>query len=280
MTYLLMLGWPWFVGALALGALVGFLTFSRAKGATFSGGWIVLLGAVALATGYAASFADVLAGREATTLDIAVLAGLAYAAGLPLGGWLKSLEPEAEKKRPAPVPIILAPSASLAAEPPAFAVGEAALLAAEPAVFDPGPLALDPAPVCAGVLANGHARESEAPVALLLEEAAPAVVESAPPPAPVAVPPGRAKKPAPGAKPQTLAAPREGAPDDLGRIKGIGPKSLEKLNALGVFHYDQIAAWDLENARWIGAAIGAPGRVERDKWIQQARALAGAGTGA
>jgi predicted flap endonuclease-1-like 5' DNA nuclease len=91
-----------------------------------------------------------------------------------------------------------------------------------------------------------------------------------------AAPKARGKKAA-GVKPEMLAAPRDGGADDLARIKGIGPKSLEKLNGLGVFHYDQIAAWDLDNAKWIGAAIGAPGRVERDKWIQQARALASAG---
>jgi predicted flap endonuclease-1-like 5' DNA nuclease len=227
MAYLLMLGWPWFAGAFALGALVGFLTFSRAKGATFSGGWIVLLGAVALATGYGASFAEVLSGREATTLDIAVLAGLAYAAGLPLGGWLKSLAADAEKKRPAPTPIMVAPpTAPLALEP--------AIPLAESFIATTAAVALDSAAPSVGVLANGHAGE---------------------------------------------AAPLDGGADDLARIKGIGPKSLEKLNALGVFHYDQIATWNLDNAKWIGSAIGAPGRVERDRWIQQARDLAGAGTG-
>jgi predicted flap endonuclease-1-like 5' DNA nuclease len=285
MTYLLMFGWPWFTGAVALGALVGFLTFSRAKGASFSGGWIALLGASALATGYAASFAEILDGREATTLDIAVLAGLAYAAGLPLGGWLKSSAPEAEKKRPAPAPIIVAPAASLAAEPPAFPLEEAALLSPEPValgvaplVFEAAPLVLDAAQPGVGVLANGHARQEKPSVALLLEAAEPANVESAPAPAP-ALSQGRPKKPAPGLRPQPLAGPRDGGPDDLARIKGIGPKSLEKLNGLGVFHYDQIAAWSLDNARWVGAAIGAPGRVERDKWIEQARALAAAGMG-
>jgi predicted flap endonuclease-1-like 5' DNA nuclease len=46
------------------------------------------------------------------------------------------------------------------------------------------------------------------------------------------------------------------------------------LHALGVFHYDQIAVWSLDNARWISAALEAPGRVERSKWVQQAQALA------
>jgi predicted flap endonuclease-1-like 5' DNA nuclease len=54
----------------------------------------------------------------------------------------------------------------------------------------------------------------------------------------------------------------------------VGPKSQEKLHALGVFHYDQIAAWTPEQARWIGGALGVPGRVERGRWVAQAKSLA------
>lgn len=250
MTYLLTLGWPWFSGALALGGLVGFVTFSREKYAKFSGGWIIVLGALTLATGFGASFADVLAGRDAMTLDVALLAGVAYAAGLPFGGVLKSLGGgEAAKKRATLASVVVTPPLKIAADEPRV-VSEAiasALREGEPATE----------------ISEINVPESQAPEAAAPSEPRPA---------------NRAVKPAPGAKPETLAAPRNGARDDLARIKGIGPKSHEKLNALGVFHYDQIAAWNLDNARWIGAAIGAPGRVERDKWILQARALTGAGT--
>ncbi|MFY9831363.1 MAG: hypothetical protein WAK66_01405, partial [Methylocystis sp.] len=85
-----------------------------------------------------------------------------------------------------------------------------------------------------------------------------------------------AKKHFPGHAPESLAAPRGGTADDLTRIRGIGPKSVEKLHALGVFHFDQIAAWNIDNARWVGAALSVPGRVERGKWIQQARELVAA----
>lgn len=262
MTYLLTLGWPWFAGALALGAFIGLLTFSR--GARFSGGWVALLGVLALAMGFATSFADVLSGRDAATLDIALLAGGAYAAGLPLGGVLKSFTPEAERTRAPIVPLMLAP---------AVAAEEASPLAAPVDAFALPDAPEPEAPAVEEVAANAIAAEAvaaEAPAASM------APVPAAPVPAPAAPAPARARKPAPGAKPDTLPAPRGGA-DDLARIKGIGPKSLEKLHALGVFHYDQIAAWNLENAKWIGASIGAPGRVERDKWIQQARTLSGAG---
>ncbi|WP_424361632.1 hypothetical protein [Methylocystis parvus] len=239
MIHLLTLGGPWFVGALALGALIGFLTFTRARDATFGGGWIIALGVLALSVGAAISYVEILQGRDAALFDIGYLATLAYAAGLPLGGFIKSLGGEGEN-RPTPAPIIVAPAP----------------------VIEPEPVIIPPQPVA----------EAERPIAAPETRT---VAETRRPPN-AAPAPARAKTPR-GAKPETLGAPRNGAPDDLSRIKGVGPKSLEKLNALGVFHYDQIAEWDLENARWIGAAIGAPGRVERDKWIQQARALAGAG---
>lgn len=82
------------------------------------------------------------------------------------------------------------------------------------------------------------------------------------------------EKPLPGKRPEALATPRAGGADDLKKIKGVGPKSEAKLNALGIYHFDQIAEWSLDNARWIGAALATPGRIERGKWIQQARELA------
>lgn len=132
--------------------------------------------------------------------------------------------------------------------------------ASAPAVKQPPPVVLRGAP------APGP--EQEAPAA-----SAPALAldSGEPDAAPVA-----AKKTFPGARPAGLAAPRNGAPDDLTKVKGIGPKSIDKLHMFGVFHFDQIAAWNLDNARWIGAAISAPGRVERGKWIQQARDLVAA----
>jgi predicted flap endonuclease-1-like 5' DNA nuclease len=78
-----------------------------------------------------------------------------------------------------------------------------------------------------------------------------------------------------GSRPASLPAPRGGAADDLAKIKGIGPKSVEKLHALGIFHYDQIAGWSDDNVKWIESSIGAAGRVTRNGWVEQARALSG-----
>ncbi|GGD37134.1 hypothetical protein [Sinisalibacter lacisalsi] len=81
-----------------------------------------------------------------------------------------------------------------------------------------------------------------------------------------------------GVKPAALDAPREGGPDDLKQIKGIGPK-LEKLcHALGFYHFDQIANWTAEEIAWVDANLeGFKGRVTRDDWVQQAGILAAGG---
>ncbi|SFD81781.1 NADH-quinone oxidoreductase subunit E [Roseivivax sediminis] len=81
--------------------------------------------------------------------------------------------------------------------------------------------------------------------------------------------------PAEGKKPETFDAPREGGADDLKRIKGIGPKLEEQCNSMGFYHFDQIAAWTQEEVAWVDANLeGFKGRVTRDDWVAQARALA------
>lgn len=80
-----------------------------------------------------------------------------------------------------------------------------------------------------------------------------------------------------GVAPELLEAPRNGKKDNLTRIKGIGVKIEETLNNAGIFHFDQIAAWTEENIKWADANIAFPGRVKREKWVEQAKILAEGG---
>ncbi len=97
----------------------------------------------------------------------------------------------------------------------------------------------------------------------------------APMPAPAPAPVPAAEAVTPGTKPAALEGPRDGTPDDLKRIKGIGPK-LEKLcNRLGFYHFDQIAAWTDAEVAWVDENLeGFKGRVTRDSWVAQAKVLA------
>ena len=260
MLYVLTLGWVWFAAAGALGLLVGFATATRGRGGEFSGWWVILAAFGVLAGGFAGAELGLVPGRAGLQLEIGLLATLAYFIGLPIGGGAKSLlpAPAAAPMKPTPVVVRGRPRDE---ESPAANSSPAPKSAAAPkSTFAPKPATLDEAAPAKSETAKNETSKSET---------AAAAHESAAKASP-------AKKHFPGHAPESLAAPRGGAPDDLTRIKGIGPRSVEKLHALGVFHFDQIAAWNIDNARWVGAALSVPGRVERGKWIQQARELVAA----
>jgi small subunit ribosomal protein S2 len=71
---------------------------------------------------------------------------------------------------------------------------------------------------------------------------------------------------------ERLGAPR-GAPDDLTELNGVGPELEKNLNEAGVFHYWQIAALKPEDIAALDAELKLHGRIERDGWVEQARAL-------
>lgn len=89
-----------------------------------------------------------------------------------------------------------------------------------------------------------------------------------------------ARKPAAAAKtvaddkPELLSAPRDGKKDDLKNIKGIGPKIETILNEKGIYHYDQIAAWKRKDVNWVDGELSFKGRIDREEWVKQAKALA------
>ncbi|MEM6373120.1 MAG: NADH-quinone oxidoreductase subunit E, partial [Pseudomonadota bacterium] len=78
-----------------------------------------------------------------------------------------------------------------------------------------------------------------------------------------------------GTRPETLDAARDGKADNLKMIKGVGPKLEALLNRLGFYHFDQIAAWTMDEVAWVDQNLeGFKGRVTRDKWVVQASDLA------
>lgn len=64
-----------------------------------------------------------------------------------------------------------------------------------------------------------------------------------------------------------------GEPDDLTRIKGVGPKLSDSLHELGIFHFWQIAALTPGEIEWIDERLKFKGRIEREGWVEQAREL-------
>ncbi|WP_420801291.1 hypothetical protein [Pinisolibacter aquiterrae] len=158
---------------------------------------------------------------------------------------------------PTPVPVVASAAAPVAAPPSPPVEAAPAAVSTEPTP-DPAPAPAPPAPLA----------------------------EPAPAPAPVAEAPALAEADrarageadAHGARPAGLVAPREGTADDLKRIKGIGKQNEARLNALGIWHFDQIAAWSPENIAWAGSFLAFVGRIEREDWVGQAKILAAGGT--
>lgn len=81
--------------------------------------------------------------------------------------------------------------------------------------------------------------------------------------------------PVPTDAPAPIIAAAVGVPDDLKRIKGLGPRIATLLASLGVTRFDQIAAWSEADIAAIDAHLGQfAGRIVRDSWVEQARLLA------
>ncbi|MGU9980690.1 NADH-quinone oxidoreductase subunit NuoE [Phreatobacter sp. HK31-P] len=137
------------------------------------------------------------------------------------------------------------------AGPAGAAVAEKPKVATKPVAVEEGPSAT------ALALAASEEAEIRAKLSTLAADATP-----------------EQKADAVGTRPAGLVAAREAKADKLQRIKGIGPVNEGKLHALGVFHFDQVAAWTREEIRWVGTYLSFPGRIDREEWTVQAKALA------
>ncbi len=74
-------------------------------------------------------------------------------------------------------------------------------------------------------------------------------------------------------KPLILSSPRPSGKDKLIKIKGIDLKVEKDLNKLGIFHFNQIAAWSNRNCDWIEEFLLLPGTAKKNQWIEQAKIL-------
>jgi predicted flap endonuclease-1-like 5' DNA nuclease len=60
--------------------------------------------------------------------------------------------------------------------------------------------------------------------------------------------------------------------DDLKKIKGIGPVMERTLNELGVTSFKQLGEFNKDDVQRVSDVLDVfPGRIERDKWVPQAR---------
>ena len=128
-----------------------------------------------------------------------------------------------------------------------------------------------PPPVVPAVPASATpAPAAVAPVAAAAPTNAPVVTRVAK----VADVPVKKAAPAKSVGPELLKRPR-GKADDLKLIWGVGPAFEKLLNKIGLWHFDQIAAWSAADIKHVDALLkGFHGRIARDEWVKQAKKLA------
>jgi predicted flap endonuclease-1-like 5' DNA nuclease len=312
MYYLLATYWMWFVVALLAGGAIGYWSSSRRASAGWARRW-PWWAVIAFVVGLVIAVLHGLPGRAGLYLETLLLLSFWYAVGGLLGIWLGRARSQdalvtanavedsrlavavraAEDVRNAAA-VKAADDARLAAA--AKAVEDArraatakatedarmaatakatedarlavAAKAAEDARLAAAAKAAEDARLAAAAKANEDARQ--APAAKVTD-----AVRAAAAAATVAASSATSTQ-HPGARPQGIAAP-EGNADDLKLIKGVGPKNEKISNALGIYHFRQIANWTPEEAIWVGHHMAFPGRIEREHWIPQAKLLASGG---
>lgn len=144
-------------------------------------------------------------------------------------------------------------------------------LAERPSAVAPAAVAVDPKPTPPAPLVTTPVKTVAAKPARK-----PATTKSVAAKAPATKAVAAAKKPAPKAaaakapaKPKTVVR-----PDDLRRIVGIGPVNERLLHGLDVRTFAQIAKWTKADVKRIEAVLEFDGRIERERWIEQAKLLA------
>lgn len=154
-------------------------------------------------------------------------------------------------------------------------------VAAKPAGVDGG--AGDAKPVKPEAAAKEAAVKAVAPKPVAAKQKPAAVKKAEPKPAVVA--PKAVTAPAKKTAKVEAAAPVAAKPapargrkaaekaDDLKRISGVGPKLEQVLNGRGIKRFADIAAWSDADIERIDGELGFEGRIRRDDWVGQAKAL-------
>ena len=161
-----------------------------------------------------------------------------------------------------------APSPASSAQSPA-SPRDTSPIPSAPTPSGPTPSAPTPSPAAAPAvqpIADAPSDSTEAPERLADEPIAAASPFEASPATEVAAP-----------APVAPAVPAQSYADGpVTQLKGLGPKVAAQLGALGVSTVGEMAALSDSDAQRIDAQLGSfTGRMGRDRWIEQARLLAG-----
>ncbi|WP_192257653.1 NADH-quinone oxidoreductase subunit E [Mesorhizobium caraganae] len=93
----------------------------------------------------------------------------------------------------------------------------------------------------------------------------------------VKIPAARPAKPSLDDKNRPAGIDRPAAVDDLKLISGVGPKIEATLHSLGIYTFAQVTSWKKAERDWVDGYLAFHGRIDRDDWVGQAKALAKGG---
>ncbi|MBB3539403.1 MULTISPECIES: 5' DNA nuclease [unclassified Rhizobium] len=173
-----------------------------------------------------------------------------------------------ENARALPVPPVMVNPAAAMAAATAIGLGFSTQMAG--AFFGALQGAFDATSKFAAVLDETPPDEAKPEVEIRPENVRPAPATNAATKVKLSVVPAK-----PDVKPEVAAKPasRPRKSDDLKQISGIGPKIEQVLNAKSIRSFAVIAGWSDEDAARIDAEFGFDGRIVRDGWVAQAKAL-------
>jgi len=118
-----------------------------------------------------------------------------------------------------------------------------------------------------------HSKPSVTPAALMAPKPVKNEEQQVENTTPLASEPETIAVPQPATEPDLLKKPRNGNADDLTLISGIGKAIQNKLFAIGIYHYDQLADLNELQIDWLNRSTGFAGRAERENWCAQAKKL-------
>ncbi|CAN1512871.1 hypothetical protein MCEMSEM23_00841 [Rhabdaerophilaceae bacterium] len=235
MWYLISQFWIWLLAALACGVVAGWITYQGRDDAFWRGliPWGILLG-----VGSLVATLRVFKDGGGFWIDLGMLLAGFYFVGCFLGHFLRMRRQRTE---------------------PALAQENSS------AHFAGIPVAATP--LAGGAAAGSDLLDSNDAAARLPEQGATEAV-----PKELAVEPSKPHATAPKTAEASeeaitgLSMPRLGKPDDLTRIYGIDGETERRLNSLGIFHHDQIAAMTPGQRRWLFRQLGYNGRFPSWWW--------------
>ena len=140
-----------------------------------------------------------------------------------------------------------------------------------PVPAKPAPVTVQPAPA-----PPTAARPASPSSATPVTAAPPAKAVEATAPTPPTAKPAEATPPAASLS-STLAPEQPPSADDFQRIRAIDADTGRRLKDLGVTRFEDIAKWSAADVNRVNQALGLPGRIDREQWIEQAQILAKGG---